>query len=53
MTAPRTQWRLAIVEELVRGNDGLVRSAKVQTKNGLAHRPIVKLYQIEECENNI
>ena len=50
---PRTQWRLAVVEELVPGNDGLVRSAKVQTKNGLTHRPIVKLYPIEECENNI
>ena len=44
---PRTKWRLAIVTELQQGHDGFVRSARIQTTNGITSRPISKLYPLE------
>jgi hypothetical protein len=44
---PRLLWKLAVVEELVPGKDGLIRSAKIQPQNGLTNRAIVKLYPLE------
>lgn len=55
----RLTWKLAVVEELVRGRDGFIRSATVRTQNGLTNRPIVKLYPLEigddrhQCEETI
>ena len=37
---PRTMWKLAVIEELIRGNDGLVRAANIRTATG---RPIARL----------
>ena len=44
---PRSTWKLAVVEEVVKGNDGLVRSAKIRVGNKLTSRPITKLYPLE------
>ncbi|XP_053406534.1 uncharacterized protein LOC123530253 [Mercenaria mercenaria] len=44
---PRLRWKLAVVQELITGNDGLVRAAKIKTVNGLTTRPVVKLYPLE------
>ena len=44
---PRLLWKLAKVEELVREKDGLIRSVKVRTQNGLNNSAIVKLYPLE------
>ena len=44
---PRLSWRLAIIEELITGNDGLVRAANIRTSTGRTNRPIVKLYPLE------
>ena len=44
---PRVNWRLAVIEELVRGNDGLVRAAKIRTTQGRTNRPIAKLIPLE------
>ena len=44
---PRLNWRLAIIKELQRGQDGFVRSASIQTTNGITSRPITKLYPLE------
>ena len=44
---PRLKWHLAVVEELQRGNDELVRSAIIRTANGITNRPITKLYPLE------
>ena len=41
------KWHLAVVQELKRGNDNLVRSATIRTVNGLTNRPISKLYPLE------
>ena len=53
---PRNKWRLAIVKELQRGRDNLVRAAYIQTTTGVTSRPITKLYPLEinvkpTCDN--
>ena len=53
---PRNKWRLAIVKELQRGQDNLVRAAYIQTTTGVTSRPITKLYPLEinvepTCDN--
>ena len=45
--APRISWKLAVVEELLRGNDGLVRAANIRTAQGKTNRPIAKLIPLE------
>ena len=32
--APRLQWRLAVIEELIKGLDGFARAAKIRTSTG-------------------
>jgi len=44
---PRLQWRLAIVEELIKGNDGQVRALHIKTSTHTATRPVAKLYPLE------
>ncbi|KAH3893486.1 hypothetical protein DPMN_017633 [Dreissena polymorpha] len=39
---PRHQWTLAVVDELLTGNDELTRSARLRTSGGSTTRPIVK-----------
>ncbi|XP_071128314.1 uncharacterized protein [Mytilus edulis] len=43
----RIMWKLAVVQDLVRGKDGLIRSAVIKTDTGITNRPIVKLYPLE------
>ncbi|XP_053389692.1 uncharacterized protein LOC128552674 [Mercenaria mercenaria] len=47
----RLLWKLAVVEELVPGRDGLIRAAKIRTGSGHTTRPIVRLYPLEINEN--
>lgn len=43
----RMQWKLALVEGLIKGGDNLVRAAHIQIGNYKTTRPIVKLYPLE------
>ena len=43
----RLYWKLAIVENLIKGNDGLVRATHVKIESYTTTRPIVKLYPLE------
>ena len=44
---PRIQWKLAITEEINKGEDRLIRSANVKTSTGKTIWPITKLYPLE------
>ena len=44
---PRVNWRLAVVEKLLRGNDERVRAAEIRTAKGRTNRLINKLYPLE------
>ena len=52
----RGNWPLAIVEEVHKGKDGLIRTSTLRTKLGKRRRPVQKLYLLEEAltvEENI
>jgi len=44
---PRLHWRLGVIDSLIQGNDGFVRSANVRTSNRVTSRPISRLYPLE------
>ena len=44
---PRLQWRLAVIEELIKGLDGFVRAAMIWTNSGKINQSIAKLYPLE------
>ena len=44
---PRIHWRLAIVDSLIKGNDGLLRAANIRTSNRITSRSITRLYSLE------
>ena len=44
---PRSSWKLAVIEELIRGGDGLVRAAHIRTSTRYTNRPVSKLYPLE------
>ena len=47
--APRINWQLAVIKDVVRGSDGLIRAAYIRTKNGRTNRPIARLYPLDVC----
>ena len=40
---PRNEWPLGRIQEVEQSNDGLARSVKLKTKNGVLRRPVNKL----------
>ena len=44
---PRLHWRLAVVEDLIKGDDGQVRAAHIKTSSHKTTRPVAKLYPLE------
>ena len=48
---PRIQWKLAVIEKLNKGRDGMICSADIRTSTGKTNRPIVKLYPLEVTTN--
>jgi len=42
--APRHQWKLGVIEELVKGDDSFIRSVTLRTASGHTNRPIARLY---------
>jgi len=44
---PRSTWKLAIVEGLIVGKDGLTRAANIKTSQGRSNCPISKLIPLE------
>ena len=50
--APRVNWKHAVIEGVIRGNDGLIRAANIRTSTGKTTRPITKLYPLEVTSIN-
>ena len=44
---PRVNWRLAVIEDVITGHDGLIRAVNIRTSNGRTSRPISRLYPLE------
>ncbi|XP_045174518.2 uncharacterized protein LOC123535831 [Mercenaria mercenaria] len=44
---PRNRWSLGVIEDVIVGNDGLIRAARVRSRRGVTTRPISKLYPLE------
>ena len=42
-SSPRNEWPLGRIQEVKQSNDGLARSVKLKTKNGVLRRPVNKL----------
>ena len=43
----RVNWKLAVIESLNKGGDGMIRSANIRTATGWTNRPIARLYPLE------
>ena len=43
----RVNWKLAVIESVNKGEDGLIRSANIRTTTGRTNRPIARLYPLE------
>lgn len=43
----RVHWKLGVVQDTLKGKDGLVRVAMVRTNSGVTNRPVTKLYPLE------
>ena len=48
---PRTNWKLAIVEKLITGLDGVSRAAEIRTAGGRTNRLTTKLFPLEVNED--
>ena len=44
---PRINWRMAVIESVNKGGDGIIRSANIRTTTGKTNRPITRLYPLE------
>ena len=50
---PRVNWRMAVIESVNKGADGMIRSANVRTSTGRTNRPIARLYPLELTEATV
>jgi len=48
---PRTNWKLAVVEKLITGLDGITRAAEIRTASGRTNRSITRLFLLEVNDN--
>ena len=45
--SPRSEWKLSVIEDLKKGDDGYIRSVTIRTANGRTNRSIARLYPLE------
>ena len=45
--SPRVNWKYAVIESVIRRNDGLIRAVNIRTSTGKTTHPITKLYPLE------
>ena len=51
--SPRISWKLAVVEELLQENDGLVQATNIRTAQGKTNHPITRLIPLEVSANSL
>ena len=39
---PKVNWELAVIQQVIKVKDGLIRAANIRTANGVTNRPITK-----------
>ena len=49
---PKTNWKLAVVEKLITGLDGITRAAEIRTAGGRTNCPITRLFPLEVNEDD-
>ena len=49
---PIVNWKCAVIEGVIRRNDGLIWAANIRTSTGKTTRPITKLYPLEVTSTN-
>ena len=52
MIFQRINWKLAVVERLITGLDGVTRAAEIKTAGGKTNQPITRLFLLEINESN-
>ena len=50
--APRVTWKMAVIQDLMVGGDGLVRAGTIHTATGITSRSITRLYPLELSLDN-
>ena len=50
--SPRISWKLAAVEELLKGKDGLIWAANIRTAHGKTNRPTARLIPLEVASDS-
>ena len=50
---PHGRWNFGRVVKTFPGDDGLIRTVEVQTKQGTFKRPVAKLCLLEEAERSV
>ena len=50
--SPRASWKVAVIENLIKGSDGYVQASEVRTSSVRTNRPIYKLYPLEISYEN-
>ena len=49
----KVNWKLAVIQQVIKGKDGLIRAANIRTANGITNRPITKLYPLEVTASDV
>ena len=47
----RVNWRMAVIESVNKGTDGIIRFANIRTSTGRTNRPVARLYPLELTED--
>ena len=50
---PRINWRMAVIESVNKGADGMILSVNVLTSTGRTNHPIARLYPLELTEDTV
>ena len=49
----KVNWKIAVIQQVIKGKDGLIRAANICTAKGVTNHPIMKLYPLEVTASDI